>query len=137
GNTPPVLRFEAGGTTFTGPPRGFAQVLKTKVADALPLTLWATDDGRIPPERAGLAALARGGAAGRGPVSWGQFRRPGEVTFENARPTVDAEGKSSTTAKFGAPGEYILRIQANDATGDGGGGFQCCWTNAHIKVSVN
>jgi hypothetical protein len=34
------------------------------------------------------------------------------------------------------PGEYILRAQANDATGDGGGGFQCCWTNVHVKVNV-
>ena len=50
---------------------------------------------------------------------------------------TDADGKATTSAKFAAPGEYILRIQANDATGDGGGGFQCCWTNAHIKVTVN
>jgi hypothetical protein len=35
------------------------------------------------------------------------------------------------------PGEYILRAQANDATGDGGGGFQCCWTNVHVKVTVS
>ena len=33
-------------------------------------------------------------------------------------------------------GEYILRVQVNDATGEGGGGFQCCWTNAHVKVTV-
>ena len=35
-----------------------------------------------------------------------------------------------------APGEYTLRVQANDSSGDGGGGFQCCWTNAHVKVAV-
>jgi hypothetical protein len=27
-------------------------------------------------------------------------------------------------------------VQANDSTGEGGGGFQCCWTNAHVKVTV-
>jgi hypothetical protein len=27
-------------------------------------------------------------------------------------------------------------LQANDSTGEGGGGFQCCWTNAHVKVTV-
>jgi hypothetical protein len=59
------------------------------------------------------------------------------VTFENARPAPDAAGKTATTAKFTAPGEYILRAQANDATGDGGAGFQCCWTNVHVKVTVN
>jgi hypothetical protein len=34
------------------------------------------------------------------------------------------------------PGEYVLRLQANDASGEGGGGFQCCWTNVHVGVSV-
>ena len=47
-----------------------------------------------------------------------------------------ADGKVSTTAAFSAPGEYIVRVQANDSSGDGGGGFQCCWTNAHVKVTV-
>jgi len=41
-----------------------------------------------------------------------------------------------TTATFTAPGDYILRAQANDVSGEGGGGFQCCWTNAHVKVTV-
>ena len=45
-------------------------------------------------------------------------------------------GRVNTTAKFGAPGDYIVRVQANDSSGDGGGGFQCCWTNAHVKVTV-
>jgi hypothetical protein len=161
GNTPPVLRFEPNGTPFTGPPRGFAKTMTAKVSEPLVLDLWATDDGRIPPERGGAAsptpaaATARGAAtrgaaaaaargivaaratAGRATLSWSKFRGPGEVTFDPPRPMSDAEGKATTSAKFSAPGEYILRIQANDATGDGGGGFQCCWTNAHIKVTVN
>jgi hypothetical protein len=29
-----------------------------------------------------------------------------------------------------------LRLVGNDASGDGGGGFQCCWTNAVVKVTV-
>ena len=41
-----------------------------------------------------------------------------------------------TTATFAAPGEYILRVEANDETGEGGGGFQCCWTSAHVRVTV-
>ena len=45
-------------------------------------------------------------------------------------------GKATTTATFSAPGDYILRLQANDASGVGGGGFQCCWTNAHVAVTV-
>jgi hypothetical protein len=30
----------------------------------------------------------------------------------------------------------MLRVQANDESGEGGGGFQCCWTNAHVKVTI-
>ena len=29
-----------------------------------------------------------------------------------------------------------LRAQVNDKSGDGGGGEQCCWTNALVKVTV-
>ena len=38
------------------------------------------------------------------------------------------------TATFKAAGEYVLRAQVNDKSGDGGGGEQCCWTNALVKV---
>ena len=60
------------------------------------------------------------------------------MTFSNTKPTIDkaADGKTTTTVSFTAPGEYILRAQANDVSGEGGGGFQCCWTNAHVKVTV-
>ena len=42
----------------------------------------------------------------------------------------------NTTATFSLPGEYIIRIEGNDSSGVGGGGFQCCWTTAYIKVNV-
>ena len=42
----------------------------------------------------------------------------------------------SSTATFSASGDYMLRIQANDESGEGGAGFQCCWTNALVKVTV-
>ena len=45
-------------------------------------------------------------------------------------------GKATTTATFSQPGEYILHIVANDYSGEGGRGFQCCWTNGQVKVSV-
>jgi hypothetical protein len=59
------------------------------------------------------------------------------VTFANPRPEVDmADGKSTTTATFSAAGEYVLRAQINDFSGEGGGGNQCCWTNVLVEVSV-
>ena len=127
GNTPPVVRFDANGPSFTGPPHGIARTLATKVSDALLLTLWFKDDQ--PP-------LVTGRGAAFTPITWSMFRGPGEVTFENARPPADENGKTTTQVKFTAPGEYILRGQVNDVTGDGGGGFQCCWTNVHVKVNV-
>jgi hypothetical protein len=105
----------------------------------------AKQAGRGAAEPAGdqAAGRGRGGRGGLTPpppirVSWHKFRGPGTVTFAEASPKVDIAGggKASTTATFSAPGEYILRAQVNDRTGDGGGGFQCCWTNAHVKVTV-
>ena len=43
--------------------------------------------------------------------------------------------EAATTATFRAPGEYILRAEINDESGDGGGGDQCCWTTAHARVT--
>jgi len=129
GNTPPVIRFQPGGAASTGPPRGIAQSFSAKVGQPLALDVWVTDDGKQPPE-----ARPRQGPPAN--IVWSQFRGAGSVDFENARPTVAADGKASTTAKFSDPGEYILRVQSNDASGDGGGGFQCCWTNVHVKVTV-
>ena len=42
----------------------------------------------------------------------------------------------TATATFSAAGDYMLRVQANDESGEGGGGFQCCWTNTYVKVTV-
>ena len=133
GNAAPVVRFETGGAAFAGPPRSIAQALSVKVSDSLPLTAWVTDENSSRPPR----GSGRGGRGNQSPVSafWSKFRGPGPVSFDDARPRVE-EGKASTAAKFTLPGEYILRLQANNATGDGGAGFQCCWTNVHVKVTV-
>jgi len=80
-------------------------------------------------------------------VSWSKFRGPGAVTFAEPKPSVDKAdaqapasarfaGKAHTSATFSEPGEYVLRVVANDWSGDGGRGFQCCWSNAQVKVSV-
>ena len=44
--------------------------------------------------------------------------------------------EAKTTATFQPAGDYVLRAQVNDKSGDGGGGEQCCWTNALVKVTV-
>jgi hypothetical protein len=82
-------------------------------------------------------------------LTWQKYRGPGEVTFDNAQPQVEEapgseipiknvfNGKGTTVATFSEPGEYILRVVANDSSGPGGGDFVCCWTNGEVKVKVN
>ena len=66
-----------------------------------------------------------------------KLRGPGDVTFaKNRLEVAAAEGQATITATFSKAGEYLLRVQGNDETGDGGGGFQCCWTSAYVKVVV-
>jgi hypothetical protein len=130
GNQPPTLRFEANGEAQMGPPRGIAATMSARAGEATPLTFWASDDA--------IGRQGEGGGRGQAApvtVTLSKFRGPGTVTFAQPRPAVQG-GQVSTTATFGAPGEYVIRVQANDSTGDGGGGFQCCWTNAHVKVLV-
>ena len=130
GNTPPVLRFESGGPVQQGPPRAPIASKEATVGEPLTLTVWATDDAIIDPDR----------TERKGPqltLKWSKYRGPGAVTFEKFDPDIDAaDGKATTTATFDAPGDYVLRLQANDVSGEGGGGFQCCWTNAHVAVKV-
>jgi hypothetical protein len=61
-------------------------------------------------------------------IETAEVKTPGVVAFS---------GKAATTASFSEPGDYILRVVANDWSGEGGRGFQCCWSNAQVKVSVH
>jgi hypothetical protein len=128
GNKPPVLRFKANGPELQGPPRGIAAAYSATVGEPLELLFWASDDGNQEPGRPRPGPHVT--------VSLSKFRGPGSVTFDKARPSVGADGRVAATATFSAPGEYVIRAQANDRTGEGGGGFQCCWTNAHLRVTV-
>jgi hypothetical protein len=129
GNAPPGIRFDAGGETHQGPPKGISRSYTASVSRPLTLPAWVSDDGVRPPEGRNRSLIPT--------VTWSKYRGPGEVTFDKAQPAVDGKtGSTMTQATFGTAGEYILRVQVNDATGEGGGGFQCCWTNAHVKVTV-
>ncbi len=139
GNMPPFVGFSATGPFVQGP-RGQSMSLTTTVAKPVELPLWVADDASVIP----------GASRPRTPavtLTWSKFRGPGPVTFANEKPAVENadfkapesttfSGKASTTATFSEPGEYILRVVANDWSGDGGRGFQCCWSNAQVKVSV-
>jgi|GEM_PF-106773 len=120
----------------------------------------AAGSGSAPAVRGGRGGLifdlggasggsTRGGRAGRGGgpqpdvvVTWTKYRGPGWVSIDDERIELRNGGdpkkvmKAGTEAWFDQPGEYWLRAQINDNSGDGGRGEQCCWTTAHVKVDV-
>ena len=61
--------------------------------------------------------------------------RPKIILSRSNRPAV-ARTAAIERATFSAPGTYWLRAQVNDSSGNGGGGDQCCWTSARIRVTV-
>jgi hypothetical protein len=67
-----------------------------------------------------------------------KLQGPGDVEFADATPELyRADGRATTSATFDQPGEYILRVRANDASGVASAGHaQCCWTNGFVKVTV-
>ena len=133
GNEPPKLSFTEGGPKFAGPPVTTAASLTGKAKTPIPVTMWVEDPKGKDQEGGGRGR----GAASVATVSLHKFRGPGTVTFDKTRLSVTKQGEQVTAnATFSDPGEYVLRVQANDESGEGGAGFQCCWTNAYVKVTV-
>ena len=129
GNTPPTVRFAPMGAPQQGPPLGISAEYEVTVNESLTVTLWASDDGQVDPNRRPLE-----GAPVR--IRWSKYRGEGEVVFSDPRPETDeTTGETRTTVTVSVPGTYVLRAQANDSSG-ASGGFQCCWTNAHVRVTV-
>jgi len=135
GNQPPVLAFTQGGTKVTGPPMGVSASFAGAVNQPVAISVWVEDPkapGESEPRPAAFGPVAKVAT-----VSFHKFRGPGKVTFDKARIPVDQQGTMiSAAATFDAPGEYLLRVQANDESGEGGFGFQCCWTNTYVKVTA-
>jgi len=131
GNEPPKIQFDPKGPVFQGPPAAPGPTLSGVVGQPVTLAATVTDDAPNDPDLSPVQ-LKQPPIA----LSWHKFRGPGDVKFEKARPSIEKDGRTSTTAVFSAPGDYVLRAQVNDRSGEGGGGFQCCWTNVHVKVTV-
>jgi hypothetical protein len=141
GNTPPVLSLEENGPSVQGP-LGLTAERTAKLGTPLTLTVWVSDDAKF---------TTSSGARPKqlsAPVTlrWIKYRGVGAVVFSPDRPevvrtersgiTAAFSGKASTSVTFSEPGEYVLHVTANDYSGEGGTGFQCCWTNGQVKVSV-
>jgi len=139
GNKPPTLKFQPTDKGIQGPPPPLAEAFAVSATakTPTPLTVYITDDMHA---ETPTAAGGGGGAAAQRPrisVTMTKFRGPGDVTFDDNTPEIAKEdGKATANATFSLPGEYLIRIEGNDASGVGGGGFQCCWTTAYMKVTV-
>jgi len=139
GNTPPSVSFDEGGASAQGP-QGITTSTTAKVGVPLTLSVWVSDDAKFT-SSSGARPSTLGAPV---TVRWIPYRAPGAVTFSNERPpavkldrgNAPFSGKATTNVTFSAPGDYILNVTANDYSGEGGAGFQCCWTTGKVKVSV-
>ena len=130
-NEPPRIQFDPKGPSSFGPPVGIAATLSGTVGQPVTISATANDGATNDPDLNPLQLKAPPVS-----VSLSKFRGPGTITFAEARPKLEKDGRFTSTATFSAPGEYVVRVQVNDRSGDGGGGFQCCWTNVHVKVNI-
>jgi hypothetical protein len=140
GNKPPVIKFTESGKALTGPPAPLAEafVVNGTAGEPVAIKYWITDDGKDEsPTAAGGDTPAANARARRAPVTTTltKYRGPGEIKFADSTPEIE-KNMVNTTATFSTPGEYVIRIEGNDASGVGGGGFQCCWSTAYIKAVI-
>jgi hypothetical protein len=119
-----------------------AALIRTATAARAPADTVAIVNGQVLGNRAAAPAPPPSGPAPDITVNWKKHRGPGDVTFARERIPLATERnpntvlEAATTATFAASGEYVVRAQVNDTSGDGGGGEQCCWTTALVKVIV-
>ncbi len=141
GNRPPTVSFHSGGDEGSGPAGVYGEPLTASAGNPVEVTVWAADDGNP------AGSVRESGHEGL-PVTltWFKHQGPGDVQFSEAMQKVaHGGGEARTMATFSEPGDYVLRVRANDASaiaGDGSlnvsnAGFaQCCWTNGFVKISV-
>jgi hypothetical protein len=86
--------------TDDGLPKPRAAVQRTQAADAT----------RIQQQTNSVATGQRRGLN----VTWMQLRGPARIAFGATGPTIVADGKATTSARFPLPGTYVVRATAND-----------------------
>jgi len=124
GSLMPTVRFAADGPRSDGREGVVAGPLTTTVGAPLEVRLWMEDRG----ERTPIPTT----------MTWFKYQGPGDVQFEprTAR-TAAGGGEATVTARFAAPGEYVLRVRVdNFGITDSAPGQQCCWTNGYVRVVV-
>ena len=156
GNVPPTLQVAPGGDTLQGPSRGVQTSYTATVGQPLELWAHASDVPLTNPSQHPRRGRERPPLT----LRWELYRGPADVEFyfesndedtrmpqvigaivlpnDQARHAFEdiSGGETTTLATFTEPGDYRLVVTVNDISGNGGGGDQCCWTTAHVDVSV-
>lgn len=159
GTVPPRVWFEEGGPVGQSPSGIVSRAVETaRVGELLTLSVQVDDPSvRDPTDYRFGQALAT-------TVSWFKHQGPpGEVEWvrhpstpvpaaggeaPTARQTpapapnviqlAEGKGTAMVQVRFSAPGEYMLRVRADQfaSAPDSGAGDQCCWTNGYVRVRV-
>jgi hypothetical protein len=124
GSMMPVVRFAPDGPESKGREGVTTGPLAATVGTPLAIKVWMEDRGERAPIPVGM--------------TWFKHQGPGEVTFEpNTAKTAPGGGEATTMVRFGAPGDYLLRVRVdNFGITDSTPGQQCCWTNGYVRVRV-
>ena len=140
GSQPPLVRFSPDGPAGRGPTGIDAEPLSASVDTPISLSVWIHDDSVREEEP---VAVRRRRADPDEPipalnVTWFKHTGPGSVVFSShTEPIAETEGMATTTVTFDQPGDYLIRVRAdNFGRVDSTPGDQCCWTNGYVKVTV-
>ena len=149
GSLPPMLKLQEDGPELWGPmtlagdareastwasgqnpPGSVTNPLRMTATVGTPLALTVRVADRIDPdaEREPVAGGAR----------WFTHRGPALATFGEQPLEPDADGRATTTVTFSEPGDYLVRVRADNFNPvDSTTGDQCCWTNGYVAVTVS
>lgn len=124
GSMMPVVRFAPGGAVSVGREGVTTGPLSATVGAPLEIKVWMEDRGQRPPIPVNML--------------WFKHQGPGDVAFEpRTAKTAAGGGEAMTTARFSAPGDYMLRVRVdNFGITDSAPGQQCCWANGYVRVRV-
>jgi hypothetical protein len=125
GSMMPVVRFAADGPASSGREGGPTGPLTVAMGTALSIRVWMEDRGQRKPIPVNML--------------WFKHQGPGDVAFEpRSATTAPGGGEATTSVRFSAPGEYMLRVRVdNFGITDSAPGQQCCWTNGYVRVKVS
>ena len=150
GSLPPRLKLTPDGPELWGP--------MTLAGDAREAPTWSSGSDPVGSQASPLRLTATTGTpllltvwvadrlapdAERDPVTggatWFTHAGPALASFREERPSPDeaAEGRTDTAVTFPEPGEYVLRVRADNFNPvDSTPADQCCWTNGYVAVTV-